>query len=527
MNAIAHPQPQTPPVTPPPSRALKLASLHFGLLPQTVEAMALGMLISDATRPENPIVYCNPGFERLTGYTADEVIGRNCRFLQGPDTDRAEIARLRAAIAGGRSCSVVLKNYRKNRTAFWNALNVTPLTDDDGRVTHYVGVQTDITAVKELEAQFLHAQKMELIGRLTGAVAHDFNNLLTVIGGYTETALDALGHGHPAAALLGEVAAAGQRAAGLTRQLLTFSRKGGGRNTRAELNATVRGCEAMLRRLVGSAVGLSVRLDPRAGTVGLDSGRVEQVVMNLAVNARDAMPAGGALSVETGVADGAEAGGELPAGPCAVLRVTDTGHGMDAATLARVFEPFFTTKPVGRGTGLGLSTVLDIARGAGGCVRVASEPGRGTEFRVYLPQITAVPTDPLPDSSGEYRVRGSEVVLVADEDAAVRAVMCLALRARGYTVHEASGADAAVAVARDHPGPIHLAVADVPPGAAALPGRLRAARPGLRVLVVSGGDNADRAGEAGEGFLAKPFTPGELAVKARDVLDRTPRAVTS
>ena len=514
MNAVA--PPQTPPQTPPPSRALRLASLHFSLLPRTVEAMALGMVISDATRPETPIVYCNPGFERLTGYSAAEVVGRNCRFLQGPDTDRGELARLRAAVADGRSCSVVLKNYRKDGTAFWNALTVTPLTDDDGRVTHYVGVQTDITAVKELEAQFLHAQKMELIGRLTGAVAHDFNNLLTVIGGFTEAAQDVLGADHPSAALLNEVAAAGRRGAGLTRQLLAFSRKGGGRHAGAKLNVSVSGCEGMLRRLVGPNTRLTVRFDPRAGTVGLDVGRLEQVLMNLAVNARDAMPGGGALTVETIVADAADVP-ELSAGSYAVVRVADTGHGMDAATLARVFEPFFTTKPAGRGTGLGLSTVLDIVRGAGGCVRVASEPGRGTEFRVYLPQVTAAPTDPQPDCSGEYRMRGSEVVLVVDEDAAVRAVMGLTLRARGYTVLEAGGADEAVAVARQHPGPLQLVVVDAPPGAspAVLVERFRAARPGIRVLLVSG-----TADEAGAAFLPKPFAPIDLAAKVRAVLDR-------
>ncbi|MBN9122933.1 MAG: PAS domain-containing protein, partial [Planctomycetes bacterium] len=460
---ILSPQVQQPlaPVVPPPSRAIQLASTQFSLLPRTVEAMALGMVITDATRADNPIVYCNPGFERLTGYTADEVVGRNCRLLQGPDTDRTELAKLRQTVAEGRGGAVVLKNYRKDRTPFWNALNVTPLTDPDGRVTHFVGVQTDITAVKELEAQFLQAQKMELVGRLTGAVAHDFNNLLTVISGFTETARDVLDRDHPACDMLAEVAAAGKRAAGLTRQLLTFSRKGTGRNTRADLNAAVSGCEGMLRKLVGPNVELVVRLDPAAGFVPLDTGRVEQVVMNLAVNARDAMPGGGRLAIETAVTNVAVGSAGAPAERFAVVRVADTGHGMDAATLSRAFEPFFTTKPAGRGTGLGLSTVLDLARGVGGDVRAESEPGRGTEFRVYLPRVVPQPTDPLPDSSAEYRVRGSEVVLVVDGDAPVRAVMGLALRARGYTVLEAPGAPEALAMVREHPGPIHLVVTDV------------------------------------------------------------------
>jgi PAS domain S-box-containing protein len=516
--------PRTPPVTPPPSRALSLAVAQASLLPRTVEAMSLGMVLTDAAREDNPIVYCNPGFERLTGYAADEVIGRNCRLLQGPDTDRGELARLRQAVRNHQPCSVVLRNYRKDRTPFWNALNVSPLADADGRVTHYVGVQTDITAAKELEAQFLQSQKMELVGRLTGAVAHDFNNLLTVIGGFTEAALDALGGDHPVRGLLAEVVAAGQRAAGLTRQLLAFSRKGTDRRSRCDLSATVVGCEGMIRRLVGPGIELAVAADPGAGAVGLDAGRVEQVVMNLAVNARDAMPAGGRLVLATAPALLPDDTGEMPAGRYAVLRVGDTGHGMSADTRARMFEPFFTTKPAGRGTGLGLSTVLEIVRGAGGHVRVSSEPGRGTEFRLYLPHAAAVPTDPAPDCSGEFRIRGSEVVLVVDDDAAVRAVMCLALRARGYTVLAAVGAAEAVATAGEHPGPIHLAVIDVlmPVRAGVvLANELRCLREDLRVLFVSGytGQTAETEPRDAD-LLLKPFTPTGLAAKVREVLDR-------
>jgi PAS domain S-box-containing protein len=524
MTPLALAPPQTPPLTPPPSRALRLAAAQTSLLPRTVEAMALGLVLTDADREDNPIVYCNPGFERLTGYTADEVIGRNCRLLQGPDTDRAELAKLRAAVRAHEPCAVVLRNYRKDRTPFWNALNVSPLADVTGRITHYVGVQTDITAVKELEARLFQAQKMELVGRLTGAVAHDFNNLLTVIGGFTEAARDALGPDHPAGGLLAEVVAAGQRAAGLTRQLLSFSRKGAERPRRADLSATVTGCEGMVRRLVGPGIDVAFATDPDAGPVGLDAGRVEQVVMNLAVNARDAMPGGGRLTLATR-AEVASGAGDVPAGRYAVLRVADTGSGMSAETLARIYEPFFTTKPAGRGTGLGLSTVLEIVRGAGGHVRVWSEPGLGTEFRVYLPRATSAPTDPLPDCSGEFRIRGSEVVLVVDDDPAVRAVMCLALRARGYTVLEAGGAAAARAAARGHPGPIHLAVIDVlTPGGAgdALGAELRAVRPDLRVLFVSGytGDAPDDGEHRDDPFLPKPFTPTDLAAKVRAVLDR-------
>ncbi len=483
------------------------------------------MVLTDATREDYPIIYCNPGFERLTGYMADEVIGRNCRFLQGPDTDRGELAKLRAAVMANKPHSVVLRNYRKDRTPFWNALSVTPLADADGRVTHFVGVQTDITAAKDLEAQFFQAQKMELVGRLTGAVAHDFNNLLTVIGGFTEAALDALGPGHPVRALLEEVAAAGQRAAGLTRQLLSFSRKGSGRNARCDLSASVAGCEGMLRRLVGSGIELVVSLDPQTGLVGLDTGRVEQVVMNLAVNARDAMPSGGKLVISTR-GEVVEGGGDIPAGQYALLRVADTGQGMNAETRARIFEPFFTTKSAGHGTGLGLSTVMDIVRAAEGHIRVWSEPGWGTEFWVYLPRVSPPAADAILDTSGEYRIRGSEVVLVVDDDTAVRAVMSLSLRARGYTVLEASGAEAARAAVRDHPGPIHLAAIDeqLPViSGMALAAELRLERPEIQVLLVSGYASEKILEIDGQEahYLAKPFTSAELAGKVRWVLDHS------
>jgi CheY-like chemotaxis protein len=225
------------------------------------------------------------------------------------------------------------------------------------------------------------------------------------------------------------------------------------------------------------------------------------------------------LSTRAETADG---NGDVPAGRYAVLRVMDTGCGMDEATRTRAFEPFFTTKPAGRGTGLGLSTVLEIVRGAGGHLRVWSEVGGGTEFRIYLPPAVAAPTDPLPDLSSEYRIRGSEVVLVVDDDTGVRAVMCLALRARGYTVLEAGGVAEARAAAEEHPEPIHLAVIDVPaPTRTALADELRSAHADLRVLLVSGStDQVPAAGEREADFLAKPFTPTGLATKVREILDR-------
>ncbi|AMV24411.1 Blue-light-activated protein [Gemmata sp. SH-PL17] len=516
-------------LAPPPraSRLLRLTAMKFPLLPQAAETMALGMVISDATRPDYPIVYCNPGFERLTGYTSDEVVGRNCRFLQGPGTDTQELERLRRSLREHAGCSVVLRNYRKDRTPFWNALSVTPLEDETGTVTHFVGVQTDITHVKELEAQFLQAQKMGVVGRLTGGVAHDFNNLLTVINGFAEAVLDLLPPDNPTRDMVAEIAAAGSRAAGLTRQLLTLSRKGGARRAHADLNAVVNSCSGILRRLLGSGVELRAELAPDLHPTTADPGHVEQVLINLVVNARDAMPNGGALTVSTAdahVKSDDPQHPRIPAGMYAVLRVADTGHGMDPATLKRIFEPYFTTKPAGRGTGLGLSTVWDIVQKSQGHVCVDSELGRGTEFRVYLPRVDALPFEPLPDSSGEHRLRGSETVLIVDSDTSVRALMTHALRSRGYTVLAASDPQEATALVSDHPGTIDLVVCDLVlsgESGNALARRLRVARPDLALLLTSGcvGEGCEIP-DAAAPFLPKPFTPAGLATEVRKVLDR-------
>ena len=509
------------------SRLMRLTALKFPLLPQAAETMALGMAISDATRPDYPIVYCNPGFERLTGYTSEEVLGRNCRFLQGPSTDAHELEKLRRALREHAACSVVLRNYRKDRTPFWNALSVTPLEDETGTVTHFVGVQTDITNVKELEAQFLQVQKMGVVGRLTGGVAHDFNNLLTVINGFAEAVLDLLPPDNPTRDMISEIAAAGSRAAGLTRQLLAVSRKNGGRRAHADLNAVVNACGSILRRLLGTDIELRTEFAPDLCATTTDPGHVEQVLMNLVVNARDAMPDGGALTIST---LGAHVRGDdplhpgIPAGTYAVLQVADTGHGMDPATLKKIFEPYFTTKPTGSGTGLGLSTVWDIVQKSQGHVRVDSERGLGTTFRVYLPRVDALPFEPLPDSSGEHRLRGSETVLVVDGDAPVRALMTHALRSRGYTVLAARDAQEATALVSDHPGTIDLVVCDLMlPGAPgrSLVRRLRASRPNLALLLTSGcvGEECE-VPDGATPFLVKPFTPVGLAAEVRRVLDR-------
>ncbi len=426
---------------------------------RAIHAVTQGILITDPARPDNPIIFASPSFERLTGYKAEEVIGRNCRFLQGPDTDKEAVEQLRGAIRAAQPITVEILNYRKDGKAFWNAVSVSPVQDSDGRVTHFVGVQTDVTERKKLEGQFRQSQKMDAIGRLAGGVAHDFNNLLTIISGYSDLLLGNLPASDPTRGMVREIRQAGERAAGLTRQLLVFSRQQVVEPKVLNLNALVTDTEKMLRRLIGEDLDLRSALDPELGNVKADAGQVEQVIMNLVVNARDAMPTGGKVTIETANVelddDYARTHTEVKPGPYVMLAVADTGCGMDEATKARIFEPFFTTKGVGQGTGLGLATVYGIVTQGGGHLAVYSEVGVGTTFKAYFPRVR----ERVPSGKSFHGVakppHGTETVLVAEDEDGVRALTRYVLQSCGYTVLEARDGREAVRVAERHEGPLH------------------------------------------------------------------------
>jgi two-component system cell cycle sensor histidine kinase/response regulator CckA len=384
-------------------------------------------------------------------------------------------------------------------------------------------------ALARSEQQFLQSQKLEAVGRLAGGIAHDFNNLLSVILGYCELLADDPRVEASVGVDIMEIARAGRRASDLTRQLLAFSRQQVLAPAVVELNEVLAGVGPMLVRLLGEDVEL--RLVPRSGLgkVLVDPGQLEQVILNLVVNARDAMPQGGTLTLETDDVelDAAYAAEhpEATPGPHVMLAVTDTGTGMDAATRAQIFEPFFTTKEKGKGTGLGLSTVFGIVRQSGGTVWVYSEPGRGTTFKIYLPrtqEVLATSVAPPPDPSP----RGSETVLLAEDDAPLRLLVRTALARLGYQVLEAESADEALLLCARFSGPIHLLLTDVvmpKVGGRELAERLAALRPETRVLFMSGytDDTVVRHGvlAAGIAFLQKPVTPQSLARKVREVLD--------
>jgi signal transduction histidine kinase len=383
---------------------------------------------------------------------------------------------------------------------------------------------------KQLEHQLRQAQKMEAIGRLAGGIAHDFNNMLTVINGYSEMLLQSLNSDDPMHGNVEEIKQAGERAASLTRQLLSFSRKQVLDLKVLDLNTVAAGLETMLQRLIGEDIDLVTLLKPGLGRVKADQGQVGQVLMNLVVNARDAMPRGGKLTIETANVELDEAYArqhvDAQPGPYVLLAVSDTGCGMDEETQSRIFEPFFTTKEQGKGTGLGLPTVYGIVQQSGGHIWVHSEVGRGTTFKIYLPRVDSDVTTNEPGAVNTKVLSGTETILLVEDEAEVRHLVRAILGKSGYVVLEANHSAEAVRICGGYNGKIHLMVTDVVmPGMSGreLAERVNFSRPTMKVLFVSGytDDAIIRHGvlETGVAFLQKPFTPDALLRKVRDVLD--------
>jgi two-component system cell cycle sensor histidine kinase/response regulator CckA len=383
--------------------------------------------------------------------------------------------------------------------------------------------------LRRSEEQLQHSQKLDAVGQLAGGVAHDFNNLLTAVKSYSEFLLQDMDTDDPRRADVVEIELAANRAAALTRQLLAFGRKQLLEPQVLDLSAVVVDMEKMLRRLIGEDIDIRIVTEPDVGRVEADPSQIEQVVMNLALNARDAMPEGGTLTIETANVDlderYADAHAAVEPGSYVVLTVTDDGCGIDRETQARIFEPFFTTKERGKGTGLGLSTVYGIVKQSGGYVWVYSDVSQGTTFRVYLPRVDGTAVTPESSAPSERVISGSETVLVAEDEDTVRAVVARVLRRQGYSVLEARDGDEALRMCREHIGPIHLILTDVimpQVSGAQLAQQSGVLRPESKVLLMSGytGGELERRGVVAErvAFLQKPFTPAELAQKVREVL---------
>jgi two-component system, cell cycle sensor histidine kinase and response regulator CckA len=492
-----------------------------------IERMPLAYVLFDR---DLRIFDWNTTAERIFGYTKADALGMTPYDLI-PSSFQAETENLLRRIREGDMIAHsvnenLTKDGRKIICEWYN----TPLLREDGSFDGLHCLAQDITARITLEKQFQQSQKMEAVGQLAGGVAHDFNNLLTIITGYSELIQSQLPVDNPVWTLAGEINQASERATSLTRQLLAFSRKQVLEPKVLNLNTIVIDVERMLNRLIGEDISVSTALAPSIGRVKADPGQIEQVLINLAVNARDAMPQGGKLTIETANVELDEtytqAYSELRAGSYAMLAVTDSGIGMTETTKARIFEPFFTTKEPGKGTGLGLATVFGIVKQSAGHIAVYSELGKGTTFKIYLPMVEDPVAIGKTNAKGQPNFRGNETILLVEDDLALRGLARHILGMQGYTVLEAGNADRALQISQEWKLTIHLLVTDVVmPG---MSGRelaevLQKLRPKIKVLYLSGytDDAIIRHGilHAETAFLQKPFTPIGLAQKVREVLD--------
>ncbi|MBK7784450.1 MAG: MASE1 domain-containing protein [Gemmatimonadetes bacterium] len=469
--------------------------------------------------PERGLVYVNQAFARMFGYASPEEMLVLTSGMLYEDPDRREQLK-RQITAHGFFVNEEVRFRRRDGAVFWGLVSSTGIPGTDGQVAYYDGAVADITARKALEEQLRQAQKMEAVGKLAGGIAHDFNNLLTAISGYAEAIREAVPAAGEVRADVEEVLKAADRAASLTRQLLAYSRQQVLSPRVLDLTAVVEHLGGMLRRLIGEDIRLVIRHHAGDSHVRVDRSQLEQVILNLVVNARDAMPAGGTLTIATTAVevDEALAGRQvdLEPGPYVALAVQDTGVGMANEVQRRAFDPFFTTKEQGKGTGLGLSTVYGIVKQSGGAVWLESAPGAGTTVSIYLPRVAAAP-EVLDAAAPEPAAAPRGTVLVVEDERMVRDLVRRTLARAGYQVLEAADGEAALALARTEPGTIDLLLTDVVMprlGGRQLAARLQAERPGLRVLFMSGyasdaGDLHDLVLGAGD-FLQKPFAPSRL-----------------
>jgi PAS domain S-box-containing protein len=495
-------------------------------LGMAVEQAAEGFIVTGAT---GTVEYVNPAFGKITGYSSSEVIGRDIRALDDERLESPYHAEAEETLRKGRSWNGRRIARRKDGAVYTEDAVISPVRDRTGAIVKVVASIRDVTQEALLQKQLQIAQRMEAVGTLAGGIAHDFNNALTGIFGFTEIALAKAGGNEDVVASLNEVRRCADRAALLTRQLLAYSRRQVINPVNLDLNAVITDLMKLVAKIVGAQVRIRTVLGKGLPTVFADVGQVEQVLMNLVINSRDAMPAGGDLLIETGVMD---AGEEyvarhpfMKAGRYVVLSVADTGVGMDEKTMERVFDPFFSTKGPDKGTGLGLAMVYGIVKQHKGYISLESELGKGTVFRIFLPPVDS-PPDAAASSGPAAIPRGKETVLVAEDDEAVRALVKTTLEELGYTVLAAGGGAEAVALLEREPGAVSLALLDVVMpkmgGKEAYRAMLRIS-PGLKAVLMSGYADADAheslAVPPQVPLLPKPFTPAELARKVREVLD--------
>ena len=482
--------------------------------------------ITIAAFPEGRFIDVNDSFLRVTGYAREEVIGRTSKelnFWARPE-DRVTFVEKLKTQGSVRDLEIT---FRTKSGEIREAVDSAETIDVGGQECA-IAIFRDVTERKSLEKQLRQTQKMEAVGQLSGGIAHDFNNLLGVIIGYSEILEQRLPPDDPLLKECLQIKKAGQSAASLTRQLLAFSRQQVLDPKVLDLNGIVLNVQKMLRRLIGEHIELRTNLDPALGCVKADQSQIEQVILNLAVNARDAMPQGGKLLIETAKVeldeDYARRHPPQEPGAYVLLSVADTGIGMDAETQARIFEPFFTTKEIGKGTGLGLSTVYGVVRQSGGHIWVYSELGLGTTFKIYLPCAGQPARVQQPPAAPAESLRGSETILLVEDEEALRGLARSLLEDSGYTVLEAELPEAAIETALQHSGKIHVLLTDlVMPGMTGkdLAAKLAPTRPEMKVVFMSGYTSFTHAGLADSeiALLTKPFTREKLLRKLRETLE--------
>jgi PAS domain S-box-containing protein len=498
-------------------------------LARAVEQTEDAVLLTDR---QGVIEYVNPAFTTITGYAPEEAKGRTPgELLKSGRQDRAFYQMVWETILTGETYRGTLTNRKRSGELYVTDETISAIRNAAGGITHFVAVQRDITERRRLEAQLQQSQKLEAIGQLAGGIAHDFNNLLTPILGHAELLLRKLSSSERLVRNVGEIQRAGRRAASLTRQLLTFSRRQMVEPQILDLNRVLAEVASLLRRTIGEGIELSVIPGEPLGTVKADPSHIETVILNLAINARDAMPDGGRLTLETQNVDldaayVASHMGATP-GPYLRLAVSDSGQGIPPDILARIFEPFFTTKNDQKGTGLGLTMVDQVVKQAGGFVEVYSEVGRGTTFKVYLPRADRETAPSTDTASNVMSLRGVETILFVEDEEQVRDVATPALQDLGYTVLEAADGEAALRIADGQAGTIHLLLTDVvlpKMNGSQLAQALLKRRPGIKVLFVSGYTasviKSLDVNVEGLAFLPKPYTPNSLAQRVRRLLDR-------
>lgn len=494
---------------------------------RAIDSVDVGVLITDASNDDNRIIYANKAFEKITGYTAAEMIGRNPRFLQGDDRDQPERRIIRNAMAAKAPVQVTIRNYRKDGTRYMEELTISPVRNEGGDVTHMIGVQRDVTTKLDIEDRLRQSQKMEAVGQLTGGIAHDFNNLLTVIIGNQELLADRLGDDTFAKSMLADALEAAESGAKLTGQLLSFSRQQSLAPKSVDLNRFVLGMSDMLGRTIGETVTLRKELAPDLGMALVDVAQLHNALLNLSINARDAMPDGGNLTIETRKltvdADMGRERAEVQPGQYVKVSVSDTGVGISPEIQDRVLEPFFTTKEQGKGTGLGLSMVHGFVKQSGGHLEIYSELGLGTTISLYFPSASQPEENNTNDdlSSPPAKV-GCETVLVVEDDPRVRKISVSRLQHLGYKIIEAETGQGALDVLAETAS-IDVVFTDmVMPGGmsgADLLEKVRDMYPDIKRLVTSGYAEGRVMPSDGTMWLRKPYSLREMSMTFRQLLD--------